>query len=273
MKTFIRWYGNKSRYISILKKHFPTSFNTYIEPFVGSGSVFLNLQPKQWIINDKNKDLVNIWTHVSKHPKLIWKYYQSFQRDFLPLSRREKLLFLRNLLETLISMKFTCKRAAYYLLVKFCSYMGLILIANKYRIPSLDSKVFNDEKLYFLTDEYFDNLLNVYKYMKMSNGIIYNLDYKDILKLANKDDFIFLDPPYGDDYTFQYNKDQNMSSSFEDELYKQLKKLDDKGVKWMMTQANTSRMRKRFKDYKIYKFRVYRGHTHSHSSELIIKNY
>ena len=39
----------------------------------------------------------------------------------------------------------------------------------------------------------------------------------------------------------------------------QVKKLDDRGVKWIMTQADTKTIRSIFKGYKIVKFPVYRA--------------
>ena len=59
MKTFIKWSGNKSKHINKFKEYIPKEFNTYIEPFIGSGALLLHLEPKKWIINDLNKDLIN----------------------------------------------------------------------------------------------------------------------------------------------------------------------------------------------------------------------
>ena len=49
MKTFIRWPGNKSKHVNKILPFIPNTFNTYIEPFVGSGALFLKLEPKTWI--------------------------------------------------------------------------------------------------------------------------------------------------------------------------------------------------------------------------------
>lgn len=47
MKTFIKWSRNKSKHINKIKKFIPTEYDVYIEPFVGSGAVFLNLKPQK----------------------------------------------------------------------------------------------------------------------------------------------------------------------------------------------------------------------------------
>ena len=58
LKTFVKWSGNKSKHLKYILPHIP-KFERYIEPFVGSGALFLKLQPDKWIINDLNKDLIN----------------------------------------------------------------------------------------------------------------------------------------------------------------------------------------------------------------------
>ena len=111
--------------------------------------------------------------------------------------------------------------------------------------------------------------------MNQSKGKIYNTDYKEILDKAKKGDFVFLDPPYIEkhNYVFNYNIGETLDNKFISDLYKQVKLLDKKGVKWLMTQAETKEILKIFKEYKISKFEVFRRHTKSYTNELIIKNY
>ena len=70
-------------------------------------------------------------------------------------------------------------------------------------------------------------------------------------------DFVFLDPPYieSHNYNFNYNKDEVLDESFIHNLYKQVKKLDKRGVKWLMTQADTKQIKNIFKEYTIKKFK------------------
>jgi DNA adenine methylase len=118
-------------------------------------------------------------------------------------------------------------------------------------------------------------LLNVADYLNDTKGKIYNKDYKEILEKAKKGDFVFLDPPYLEkhNYNFNYNKDEIINELFIKNLLKELKKLDKRGVNWMMTQANTTQIRKIFKDYPIKIFKVYRASKKTHVNELIIMNY
>ena len=60
MRSFIKWEGNKSHSLKHILPHIP-KYNTYYEPFLGSGALFLSLAPEKWVINDINKDLYSIW--------------------------------------------------------------------------------------------------------------------------------------------------------------------------------------------------------------------
>ena len=73
MKTFIKWQGNKSKHINKFIDYIPDFTGTYIEPFLGSGALFLHLEPEKWIINDLNKDLINVWNSVKNNPDEIIK--------------------------------------------------------------------------------------------------------------------------------------------------------------------------------------------------------
>lgn len=58
---FLKWVGGKRKLVNDLKKHFPTSFRTYHEPFVGGGAVFFALGHRPSTLTDINPDLV--WTY------------------------------------------------------------------------------------------------------------------------------------------------------------------------------------------------------------------
>jgi DNA adenine methylase len=42
-RPILKWAGGKRQLLPQLRKYFPASFSRYIEPFVGSGAVFLDL--------------------------------------------------------------------------------------------------------------------------------------------------------------------------------------------------------------------------------------
>jgi DNA adenine methylase len=275
MKTFIRWQGNKSKHINKFIQYIPHFTGTYIEPFLGSGALLLKLQPKKWIVNDINKDLINIWKYVKSDPQGIIDIFTEFGTYFKPLSKQDKVKYCKEITSKIESMPYDIKRASMYLLMKFCAYMGNILHKNIFRFPSLDMNIFLNNNYTFLKQNNYDNILQVNKFLNNKNGKIFNKSYEKILDKAKEGDFVFLDPPYieSTNYDFNYNKDEVLDESFIQELYIQLKKLDERNVKWLMTQADTQQIKDIFKDYTIQKFKVYRMSSKSYTDELLIMNY
>lgn len=276
LKTFIRWQGNKSRYAKHIIKHFPEKYNVYIEPFIGSGAILLKIQPDKWIINDLNKDLITIWKSVRDEPKEIIKIFKQFGQKFIKIPKKDKVEFCRTITSSIDNLGYDVFRASIYMLMKFCVYMGNILVNNKFYFQGLDMHIHTQNKFFFLKDNAFNNLLDVSGFLNKTKGQIFNKDYKHILLKAKEGDFIFLDPPYieNHNYNFNYNENENtLDDGFIIDLYNELKKLDKKNIKWLMTQADTKEIKQIFKEYKISKFEVYRGFTNSYTNELIIKNY
>ena len=253
MKTFIKWSGNKSKHLNKIISYVPTEFNTYIEPFLGSGAMFLYLEPEKWIINDINKDLINCWKLIKDDPEYIISEFKKFGRKFKPMSIDRKTDYCKKITANIGNLPYDIDRAITYMLMKACVYMGEIFQKNKFLFSGLELKISSKNHYAFLTIRNYDNILNVSDFLNETNGTIYNTDYKKVLSKAKKGDFVFLDPPYIEkhDYAFKYNKEEKLDTTFIQNLLTEVQKLDKKGVMWMMTQAETKDIKHAFKKYTI----------------------
>ena len=290
LKTFVRWPGNKTKHLKKILKYIPDDYNTYIEPFIGSGSLFLYLEPEKWIINDLNTDLINIWNYVKNDPEKLIKALKKFAKTMRTKTETEKKIYCEKLTDKLNSSKLSKnKRTETYLLMLFSSFLGLISSEDRFYFKGLEREIKNDNYS-FIKDRYTDNLHDVSDFLNETSGQIYNKDYRYVLSKTKKDDFVFLDPPYIEehDYGFSYNIDKRKptrkpttrrqvtnikNNQFLNTLLEEVKKLDQKDVFWLMTQADTKDVRKIFKDYTIKKMRVYRPSVKDYINELIIFNY
>jgi len=275
LKTFIRWSGNKSKHLRHIIPEIPEQYNTYIEPFLGSGALFLKLEPENWIINELNKDLINCWKYIKTEPKNIISGFKKFGKKFKPMSKEKKTLYCRELTSKIDGMPYGIDRAISYMLMKYCAYMGNIFFNNNFYFKGLHLNISVNNNCGFLENLAFNNILNVSDYINDTKGIILNNDYKTVLSKAKSGDFVFMDPPYIEDhnYDFNYNKDEILDENFIIGLLDQVKKLDNRGIKWMMTQSDTKTVRRIFKGYKIVSFPVYRMGQKEYVNELLIKNY
>ncbi len=73
-KPLLKWAGGKEKEVSIISKKLPQKINRFVEPFVGGGSVFLNLGNGEIFINDKSKELVNLYRLVQKQDREFFTY-------------------------------------------------------------------------------------------------------------------------------------------------------------------------------------------------------
>lgn len=65
VRPFLKWAGNKYRIIDRIKQLLPSG-SRLIEPFTGSGAVFLNTVYERYILSDSNPDLINLYSFI-KH--------------------------------------------------------------------------------------------------------------------------------------------------------------------------------------------------------------
>lgn len=112
IKSPLKWAGGKRKLINDIEKLIPASNKRgkLIEPFVGGGSVFLNLQFEKYLLVDSNPDLIALFTHIKnkkdvflKAAKALFspeynqsqKYYElRSEFNITPPSLRRSVLFL-----------------------------------------------------------------------------------------------------------------------------------------------------------------------------------
>lgn len=212
---------------------------------------------------------------VSNHPDKIIHAFTTFGNSFRQLSNGHKLDRCRELtdqLNHLVALDPT--RTILYMLMTYCAYMGTLTRKGSFYFNGLDLQLTVKNNICCLKPSYYDNLQQIHSFLSSTNGRIMNKDYKKILELTKRGDFVFLDPPYCEkDYNFQYNTNESIDNDILHELYNQVQLLDQKGVHWLMTQSDTPLVRKIFQKYTLQSFPVYRRFRKEYASELIIQNY
>jgi len=66
-RAFLKWAGGKYSLSDVIAQMLPKG-DCLIEPFVGAGSVFLNTNYPNYILNDINKDLINLYKLLQTNP-------------------------------------------------------------------------------------------------------------------------------------------------------------------------------------------------------------
>lgn len=70
IKPILKWMGGKSRILPILLQPLPQR-GTFVEPFVGAGSVFLNTNYDNYILADSNPDLIELLVIAKDEPEAL----------------------------------------------------------------------------------------------------------------------------------------------------------------------------------------------------------
>ncbi len=69
MRSALKWAGGKKRVIGEILKVLPVKGKKrLIEPFVGGGSVFLNIDFDEYLLIDMNKDLISLFNIIKNQP-------------------------------------------------------------------------------------------------------------------------------------------------------------------------------------------------------------
>lgn len=271
-KPFVKWAGGKRQILDQLKEYLPTQYNCYYEPFIGGGALFFELAPKKAIINDSNKELMNVYQVLRDYEKYtkMCKILNKYEANH----SEEQYYKIRNLdKEKNFNKLSDYKKAARTLYLNKSCFNGLYRVNRKghFNVP------FNKNKKVNTYDS--ENLLTIHMHLNMNDITIQNIDFEESVKTAQKGDFIYFDPPYDSDTTtFNSYTEEGFNKEEQRRLAKVFKELTDRGVYVMLSNHNTLLINELYKDYNIHKISAKRsinskGNKRGKVEEVIITNY
>ncbi len=86
-KTFIKWAGGKEKELPIILKNLPPNFARYIEPFVGGGAVYLNINSPISVINDKSDELMLLYKMIKNRNKGFIDSLNQINKNWISLQK------------------------------------------------------------------------------------------------------------------------------------------------------------------------------------------
>jgi DNA adenine methylase len=218
IKPIVKWAGGKRKLVpEIIKKINKIQYKRYIEPFLGGGSVFFSLCPKNAIINDINTYLIEMFEVIKKSPiKLIEEL-----KKMNNYNNKEDYYNIRKLG---IQDKDKIIQSTRFIYLNKTCFRGLYRENSKgwFNVP------FGNYTNPLICDE--ENILNISNFLNNNTILIYNLDYKKILEMVKEGDLIYLDPPYYPITTNQFTK-YNSIDFTPDEHFELISLLDELSLK------------------------------------------
>lgn len=273
MKPFVKWVGGKTQLLNSLLPLIPKKFNNYLEPFLGGGALFFNVAPEKAIINDINSSLIETYKSIKNNLENIIKIL-----ELMVVSHNEAKE------NYYLSVRKTYPKNSSEIAARFI-YLNKTCFNGLYRENSRgEFNVPYNKKDFITMDSLVDlnNLTNISNYLNAKNIEIYSTDYKKIINLAKKGDFIFVDPPYDVEdnkrsFT-RYNK-TDFTRKNQEELAFILQEAHKKGVKWILTNHSTDFIKNLYKDFNMKEIVVNRmissrpSNRKNATKEVIIFNY
>lgn len=242
------YVGDKYKLMPQLSKLFPKNISLYIEPFVGGGSSMLSVDANEYLLNDINRNMVNLHNFLLSYCDNSNLFFErlfstidsyglsiSFKNDIIPLDlkkkypktyyakyNKEKYERLKN---DFNNEKEKDNIKLYLLLIYGFNHMIRFNKSGSFNLP-VGNVDFNKNV--------YDSLVEYFEINRDRKITFMNCDFEVFIKnISFKDNsFVYLDPPY---YISQSEYNKLWQEEDEIRLYNLLDYLNEMGVKFGIT--------------------------------------
>lgn len=267
----LKWVGGKRQLLPEIRKYTPKDFSTYYEPFVGGGAVLFSIQPKKAVINDINSELINLYEVIRDDVDLLIEDLKKHKND------KEYFYNIRGMdrdREKYNKLTKIQKASRMHYLNKTC-YNGLFRVnqAGQFNSP------FGNYKNPNITNEIV--LRAVSDYFNQANITFKCGDFEEGTKGIRRGAFVYFDPPYdpvSDSANFTGYSKGGFDREEQIRLKKLCDKLNDRGVRFLLSNSATDFIFDLYKDYHIEIIKAKRsinsnGNKRGEVDEVLVRNY
>ena len=275
LKTPLRYPGGKSKAIKTLSPWFPKTISEYREPFIGGGSIAIEITKFNpdipvWI-NDLYVPLYNFWVQLRDRGEELSERVREEKQRTLDEGDKDKITAsakeLFNRYKAEIDTYDDFEKAVAFFVMNKCSFSGLTE-------NSTFSQTASNSNFSLVGADKLAQFSKLIKHWKITN-----VDYSEVMKASGSSDtFVFLDPPY-DIKDFLYGKNREMHKKFDhdrfaDDVYNCL-------YKFMITYNLNDRLLELYKNYNLKEWKLRysmahrgdKGTNDNIKTELLVTNY
>jgi DNA adenine methylase len=271
----INWIGCKKKMLPQIIDHMPSKFNTYYEPFLGSGALYFHLKPERAILNDNDSHLITMWQQSFQNPQdFVNKVKTTEEFIYHHQNQQDQKLAYKTLLNEYNKNKLPkLTRSAIFFVINKYAFRGItrynkqnhLMVGFGYKpkqkMPIIDLK----------------ELIKYANNFNKNNHILQCTDFHKVIINSQKGDFLFIDPPYYYDgikdkdfyfAPFTFNDHQQLANT--------LHQATNRGVKWLYTNYATDAICNLFQNSNIIKIKTTTTPNLTNKKikqEMIIKNY
>ena len=208
MKPLFMWAGGKTRMIKKYGDILPESFDSYVEPFLGAGAMFVwayNKNPDAtFVLNDYNESIMGIYEAIKSDVAPFMQRMDELSAKYLPLEKSDRKVFYYALREE-HAFEFnkwtsTEESASLYFLMK-TGFNGIWQI-NK----NTNGRFGTPSGLLNQKDKVYDKDNVMEWHAALQKCTLMTGDFAQTLDKVESGAYVFLDPPYRGCFT-QYGVD------------------------------------------------------------------
>ncbi len=246
MKPFLKWAGGKYRLVERIKAALPSG-KRWIEPFIGSGAVFLNADYPVYLLADSNPDLINLYRYLqAEGPDFI-----AYCRTFFQPEQNEKSAFYA--WREQFNQTENCReKAALFLYLNKHGYNGLCRYNSrgKFNVP------FGRYK-----QAHFPEAEMIFFWQKAQRAEFCQGTFPGTLAAATPGDVVYCDPPYhalSKTANFTSYSDTPFGWAQQEQLADMARELANRGIPVFISNHNTDEIRELYAGAQITEFFVQR---------------
>lgn len=270
----LNYQGGKYDLIDFIKSHLPNrKLKSFVDLFGGGYNVGLNIDAEQVIYNDYNqkvKELIEMF-RVTETDTLIRYIFQMVKKYGLVPKAKDAYISLRNKYNKTELTKRDPRML--YLLVLYGFNQQLRFNSSYDCNNPVGPAGFNDNIL--------EKITSFCRKIKEQNLIMLSRDFVNVKEYIDSNTFVYCDPPYLvtlGSYNDGKRGFEGWTSEHELKLYRFLDELDNRGVKFMLSNVLSHRGRENVilqqwlesRDYHVF---AYDGVCRGERKEILITNY
>jgi DNA adenine methylase len=180
-RPFLKWAGSKYRIINHIQEMLPEG-ERLVEPFAGSGAVFLNTDYSRYLLADNNADLITLYQILGDQGE---RFIERCARLFRDATNKEDYYYRRR--NEFNKTSDAERKASLFIYLNRHGYNGLCRYNSKggFNVPFGRYK-----KPYFPADE-----MSAF-HEKSKNAQFIHLDFAAVFADLKAGDVVYCDPPY-----------------------------------------------------------------------------
>ena len=189
----LKWVGNKQRFAHEIIGTFPVKYNTYFEPFLGSGAVLGALAPRRAVASDVCTPLLGIWHLLHSDPVRLAMSYRTRWEEFT-VARRSTYEAIKT------QFNHTKCPEDLFFLSRTC-YAGII----RFRKDGYMSTPIGPHKP--VSPESVADRISIWN-ERTKHTEFMSCDFEESMERAECGDLIYCDPPYTDTQSILYGSQE-----------------------------------------------------------------